>query len=361
MAVVVKQKLSKNVKDDIEQLSGMFNSLLGGGGADFQVLAPKYNDAVATLKGYHAIMKLYLCLDSTAQLRVAHPECDGWFADMEVFMKEIADGFDLNDVVSEKEYWEAVMSENVAAIKKVTEALEKKYKRMKESDVIKKITATSSELKGHAKCLAGVYSPPADKMSDFSRFHPKFKREIERCDEWDFVGEMNTSACFKPLYFAPEMDFRYLWMVMDEKFRRYNVNFLSHLYFKGCQLYDIVTSPDVDMDKMSELLVDALCAFKDKIKGCGEAFKVLEGTVDILKRNFSQYFRNSVAKGQEKVFFEDFFMDVANQKGLDGAVIKSQFKKMGAEINKLIGAHEGLRNRPEIGVLCDLMNRNLDL
>lgn len=360
-AVKVKQKMSKDIKADIQQLSGIFKQLTESGEADYQIIAPKYEDAVQTMRSYAGVLRLYLEIDSIKAVRYEHPSFDAAFADIETFAAQLEKALPVGDTSMDAAFWGATMAGDEAKVRRITDEVNKKYAALKESDVVKIMTNCCAALKDYEPNLAAVYTPPADKISQFSRFHSTFERVIEKSDDWNFVDEMNVVSKFEPLYFAPNLDFRYLWIVMDDKkSQRYNVNFLSHIYFKGCQLFDIVTSPDVDIDQLSELFVQSICKFKNMFKGCKDAFNVLEKSVDILKKNFAQYYRDSVAKDQGLVFIENFMFDVAVKSGADDANMKVQFKKLASEINKMVGGNKELSQNPQIKMLCELMNSQLN-
>lgn len=99
------------------------------------------------------------------------------------------------------------------------------------------------------------------------------------------------------------------------------------LYITTQDIYNIVSSPDVDIDKLSELIVQAIGAAKKQIPRCDKAFRLIENSVDLLKNGMSSYYKDFIASGNPVVIFENFINDLSGDLHIDTQTM-SQFKRI---------------------------------
>lgn len=99
------------------------------------------------------------------------------------------------------------------------------------------------------------------------------------------------------------------------------------LYITTQDIYNIVSSPDVDIDKLSELIVQAIGAAKKQIPRCDKAFRLIENSVDLLKNGMSSYYKDFVASGNPVVIFENFINDLSGDLHIDTQTM-GQFKRI---------------------------------
>jgi len=99
------------------------------------------------------------------------------------------------------------------------------------------------------------------------------------------------------------------------------------LYITTQDIYNIVSSPDVDIDKLSELIVQAIGAAKKQIPRCDKAFRLIENSVDLLKNGMSGYYKDFVASGNPTVIFENFINDLSGDLHIDTQTM-GQFKRI---------------------------------
>ena len=99
------------------------------------------------------------------------------------------------------------------------------------------------------------------------------------------------------------------------------------LYITTQDIYNIISSPDVDIDKLSELIVQAIGAAKKQIPRCDKAFRLIENSVDLLKNGMSGYYKDFVASGNPTVIFENFINDLSGDLHIDTQTM-GQFKRI---------------------------------
>lgn len=102
---------------------------------------------------------------------------------------------------------------------------------------------------------------------------------------------------------------------------------LNMLYITTQDIYKLISSPDVDIDKLSEIIVKAIEAAKKQIPRCDKAFRIIGNSVDMLKSNMNTYYKDFVATSNPTIIFESFIQDIANDVNMDTQTL-SQFKRI---------------------------------
>ncbi len=112
-----------------------------------------------------------------------------------------------------------------------------------------------------------------------------------------------------------------------EDCKKYILIMCNMLYITTVDIYTMVTSPDIDIDKFSELVIDAIGAAKKQVPRCDKAFRMIENSVDMLKNGMSGYYKDFVATGNPLIILENFMQDMSNDLYMD-KVTMSQFKRI---------------------------------
>jgi ubiquinone biosynthesis protein Coq4 len=134
-----------------------------------------------------------------------------------------------------------------------------------------------------------------------------------------------------------KINFKHLFShILEENFpetddlnqsKQYILLMFNMLYITTQDIYNIVSSPDVDIDKLSELIVKAITSAKKQIPRCDKAFRLIENSVDMLKNGMSSYYKDFVASGNPAIIFENFINDIAGDLHIDTQTL-SQFKRI---------------------------------
>ena len=109
--------------------------------------------------------------------------------------------------------------------------------------------------------------------------------------------------------------------------KKYILLSLNMLYITTQDIYQLISSPDVDIDKLSEVIVAAIEAAKKQIPRCDRAFKIIGNSVDMLKSNMNTYYKDFVATSNPTIIFESFISDIANDVNMDSQTL-NQFKRI---------------------------------
>ncbi len=92
------------------------------------------------------------------------------------------------------------------------------------------------------------------------------------------------------------------------------VTVLHQLFINSMAVYENVTSPDVDVNRFSELIIEYIGQLKKvpDLHRCGKAFSEIENSLGLLKNNFSTYYRDSLNSGDNYTIMENFLLDVSS-------------------------------------------------
>jgi len=158
----------------------------------------------------------------------------------------------------------------------------------------------------------------------------------DRCALSDSFIKRSVGEEFYLFDFA-KINFKHLFThILEENFpehdelsgcKQYILVMCNMLYITTQDIYTIVTSPDVDIDKLSELIVKAITSAKKQIPRCDKAFRLIENSVDMLKNGMSSYYKDFVASGNPAVIFENFINDISNDLHIDTQTL-GQFKRI---------------------------------
>ncbi len=158
----------------------------------------------------------------------------------------------------------------------------------------------------------------------------------DRCSLSDSFIKRSVGEEFYIFGFA-NINFKHLFThILEENFpekdeldgcKQYILVMCNMLYITTQDIYTIVTSPDVDIDKLSELIVKAITAAKKQVPRCDKAFRLIENSVDMLKNGMSNYYKDFVASGNPAIIFENFINDISSDLHIDTQTL-GQFKRI---------------------------------
>jgi hypothetical protein len=112
-----------------------------------------------------------------------------------------------------------------------------------------------------------------------------------------------------------------------EEAKTYILLSLNMLYITTYDIYQLVSSPDINIDKLSEVVIMAITSAKKQIPRCDKAFKVISNSFDLLKNNMNGYYKAFVATSNPTIILENFIMDLTKAPAISTDVIL-QFKKI---------------------------------
>jgi Ca2+-binding EF-hand superfamily protein len=158
----------------------------------------------------------------------------------------------------------------------------------------------------------------------------------DRCNLSDAFIRSAVGEDFFIFDFA-KINFKHLFsFILKENFsdpeeyadaKKYILITLNMLYITTQDIYKLISSPDVDIDHLSEVIVKAVDAARKQIPRCDKAFRIISNSVDMLKSNMNTYYKDFVATSNPTIIFESFIQDITTSINMDTQTLM-QFKRI---------------------------------
>jgi hypothetical protein len=315
------KKISMVSKDDTDSLNKMFEQMTGMSNAEPDVIVPKILKIKQRIVKYYKVFNILL---NFAEFRSLE-DYKSWFDEIQEFITKLASSTDID---LQGNYSSDDIN-NIQQLKQINEDdLNKIYKDLKENPHIKQIIITCSNL-------------------------ANYKRYIENKDAIDdkFIRR-EPGLSFTPLSFS-NLDLKVLWSLDDisSHGKKFMLSILHHSYTIGYEIYDIVSSPDVDIRKFSAILVESIAKLRKQIPRCDKAFDVIENSVKLLENNFKNYYKSSVEAENPSIIVESFIIDVSTSQSASPTVT-TQFRRIVAFLKQ---RSAGV-NDPKVKKLFGMLN-----
>jgi hypothetical protein len=158
------------------------------------------------------------------------------------------------------------------------------------------------------------------------------------------VSELNLN--FREIYIAD---------ATSENAQNVIMVILNKIYNITHEVYKLSTSPDIDVNDFIRIVKDSIGKLKSQIPRCGEAFHKIEESIDLLRGNFDDYYKDFRESGNPTVIMENFVVDVS-KKTKASAKLAFQFKKIIQHYQK-IAANKN--QDPRLKVLFQQFDKNM--
>ncbi|MGL5934195.1 MAG: hypothetical protein ACRCZI_01080 [Cetobacterium sp.] len=286
-------KISSTSNEDVKELHEMFAQITGTSDADREVIIPKIISIYKTIISYSKLFNILLSFETfTSQFN----EYKFWFDEVSVFLDDLVKSTN-TDIT--KDY---AMDITIPFYSMDNEKLNQFYKDLKENNFLKQIIITGSNL-------------------------VPYKRHLTETNDDVFIRR-EPGLTLQPLAFS-SLDLKIIWNTenLSDKAKTFMLSILRRSYEIGIKLYDLVTSPDVDMKKFSKLLIGSISQMKKQIPRCDNAFAIIERSVTMLEDNFKSYFRGSVEAGNPSIIVESFIIDLSKSQKANASVT-NEFRRI---------------------------------
>jgi hypothetical protein len=354
----------KTMKD--KQLIEMFNQMVGTSAPDPNVVVPKYDKLMELSRETVGILQSFV---STAPpiLRVEFPK---GVEEIEQFIVKSTEdlkgltlveqtdsalaGEDLNSVNSNPELMNKFM-ENMG-VKYNIEELGETYKNLKDSEFIKSVIMTYRQLK---ESLAAEAERRKIKMETLDTEHDLAdKTKLKGGFIKKSLGDVLHLFSFSSLNFKELCMASFVGSPNAPKSMYSNILFMLYLIYNKCdQIYKLVSSPDIDVEKFSAALVGNIATIKKQIPRCDEAFNKIEESVNLLRDKFGGYYKDFITSQNPGIIVENFVLDVAKDSKANSKVTR-QFKQIIGFYKKKMA---GQIKDPKIKRIFDLVGANLNI
>ena len=189
----------------------------------------------------------------------------------------------------------------------------------------------------------------------------RYKKYIEDIDNLSdsFIKSSKTHELIVFPFCNFDIKMIYTHVKIDEGISKYLLIFLNMLYKTSYEIYEIITSPDIDISKFSDIIIQSIQQAKKMIPRANRAFRKIEESVALLKNNFQNYYKDFVSTKNPTIILENFILDCSKENGDDVDLeLARQFKRIVMFYQK---KSQGKIKDPRINQLFEMLNKNFDM
>lgn len=126
-----------------------------------------------------------------------------------------------------------------------------------------------------------------------------------------------------------DIKFIYKFSKIDESIKKYILIFLNMLYTTTYDIYQVITTPDIDISKFSEIIINSISQAKKMIPRANKAFRKIEESIELLQNNFGGYYKDFISTKNPSIIIENFILDVSKEQNENVDLeLARQFKKI---------------------------------
>jgi hypothetical protein len=310
-----------------KDITNMFQNMMGIGDSDTidtSIIYNKYEQIYVGIKKYLKLMDLL----GISEAMKYHDSMKDYLNEYRAILKESANNLFTMVELSEIE---KLNINGLPADKR--ESISETYKAIKDSKLLESIIITCKNLIQYKKFISDQ-----DKLSD------------------QFLLSM-PGLKYNPISGAEEINFKLLYcnVLLNDQDKKFILTIIHKIFIISYELYDILSSPDIDIDKFVEVIMTAIKDVRKKIPRCNEAFNIIINSVGLLKNNFKGYYKDFVASSNPSVIMENFIVDVSNNTN-PTPLLASQFTRIIAYYNRLASQN----NNPQVKTIFNFLNQSMD-
>jgi hypothetical protein len=332
----------KVVESKHKDISDIFSQLLGVGTCNFDICYPKYRSISETLNKLIKATELLGQLPALKQ----YSEFETTITEIEGFVKHAKEQH------AEAFSWKAPETQTLEPMKpEEIEAFGKIYEANKTHKLVSLFVSTCNQLIRYK-----LY------IEDPNTANHEF---ILRMPGTEFVPLAFSSLNIKRLVVLLSIDAEPLASRSQQENEKYCKGYkdllkvlvliLNKIYSLSYNLYKIVSSPDVDVEEFSRVVIDNIDQVKKQIPRCEKAFNAIRKSIGLLKSNFGKYYRDFTETGSQTAIMESFILDVATDTKTDPETIR-QFREIMKHYKKIAASQS---NNPQLKMLFDNVNQSL--
>lgn len=325
MRAQVKTKKLTDVVGNMNDLADMFNQMIGLGNNNIHISYNKYNKLKSTID---KTIELFEILPPVLQ---NNPEMCETMKKLTEKCKELREHHAKIFVLELSKYeWNLSLTP-----KNLIDNFSQKYSAIKESQYIKDFMFICNNLWS-------------------------YKKYIENKDNLNYKFILNMAGVeWCPLVMT-DLNVKYLMSsVENANFRSFMISFIHKLFVFCNDIYDIIHTPDIDVEQLGDKLIDSICSV-EKIpelnSKCNLVFAEIRKNIDLFKKNFSGYYRNFLQSKNNMSILLDFIIDIGQTKPNDIRLM-TQIKHI---LRFYKTKFSGQFSDPRLAVVIDRVNDSLD-
>jgi hypothetical protein len=324
--------MKKKIGGDDQDISRMFNEMMNSDQVNVNIAWPKYSSLIDNIEEF---VKIFVLLRrSTIIRRSDNPT--------EVLV--------VTDYSHHGEEIDNFLKTNLA-----------QFEEFKNAPFNKAFTGTLNNLNEFPEDLVKDFRTKYASLKKFNMINAMqvicaklldYRNDIEDISRLDinFIERM-AGVEFRPYPFTT-MDYKDIFLddSVDDKAKKYLLLILNKVFHITYNVYNIVSSPDIDVDEFVDVIINNLDKLKKApgLDNCDKAFRKIRQSAELLKSKFTTYYRDLEETNSPTIMMENFILDVAQETDADPQTMM-QFKKIIAYYRKATAGQRG--KDPKIDML----------
>lgn len=309
---------------DTTYLARMFAEMTGSSNAKSEIIAPKVVEIREIVRHICCVMQLMATNNALRQ----QPDLAKGLDQLAEFVQAIKNEFPASDELDDEDHYLAMTSEDLNA----------HYAALKENETLRTLIRLAGRLAENKVCL-----------QDIGELRGTFIAQV-------------AGLSYRPFSFS-ELDLGYAWHdgSLSATGKKYVLLTLHHVYTDTLDLYRVITSPDIDVAEFTDLLIASIDRLSTTpgLSRCKHAFHRIRSSVEMLRTNFTEYYRESVSVGMPSTIIQNFILDVSKG-GAVNAQMTWEFKKIINYMQKM-SVQNGRAQDPQVRQLFSILQHNFNL
>lgn len=278
-----------------KDVADLFNQMLGTGATNLNIAYPRYQHMKSLSERIVAVFELFVNSDlmRIEQLKESHDDIVAFCKNARNYINAWF-SFDLSA-------WALDFS---AAPQNIREEFGAQYEAAKKSNIVRDLISIADKL-----------HPYRSNFIDDHKLNHHFVADISGVDWSPFPFDLNLKQLF--------------CMQLTPAMIELTMLVLCKTYHHSFALYENLRAPDIDIDQFIEIITSSLRELqrRPELNRCEKAFKKIHDSVQLLKTNFADYYRDFIDTKDNMIIMENFILDVSNNTKADPQ-LTSQFRKI---------------------------------
>ena len=323
MSGKAKIKQFKKTIGDVN-INGMFEEMMGLKDADQEIVIPKFVFVRNGLRQIYRVLNQFCNI-----LEPDFPTHSAGFIEIRKFATDMKESAYLrHDQDETEDLYKSLTKEEINGL----------YRKLKDNTYVRTLILVCSKLK---------------------RYESNFTDQDNLKE--NFVNQ-EPGLTFRIFEFS-NLDLKALWAndKIKSSVKRYVLMVLANIYKHTHSIYKCTTSPDVDVEKFTQLLITAIGELKKqpKLHRCHNAFRRIEQSVHLLRDKFDDYYRDSIISENANMLVMNFIVDVSNQGGAT-ATLTREFRTIIKYMHE-VSNKTGKNKDPNVQKIFKMLNSNFSI
>jgi hypothetical protein len=319
---------SKVVKSTVgnQDVIGMFQDMLGmgeGPSGNVKIIYPKYEKLKTAIRRYVKLFDLLSIANAVKRNKNILEYTLKYVSDLKLVTETM---FQVRDLTKMEQIDPSTLPKDDQVM------ILNNYKQIKDSKLVESIILTCKNLIRYRKYL---------------------EKQGELSDK--FILKM-PGLQYSPIYGATGINFKILYsdITLKPEDKSYLLTILHKLYTISHEIYEILTSPDIDIEEFVTIIMSSVDDVRKQIPRCDDAFNKILESVDLLRHNFGDYYKDFVSSNNSSVIMENFIIDVSENTN-PSPKLTAQFRKIISHYRKIASQQN---NNPKLKMLFSHIDKN---